>query len=426
MADKNLTVEVVKGILEDLLANKLPETVKAQFEPLKKEMEEFLKKGGQMTPPLNLGAAADAGTPDATGKEIATPFKGKFALGEQAIAVQKHAVHHVDDARLKEIIAKAPAGAAEGVGADGGFLVQQDVAADIYRRIYETGVLLKNTGIRRIPISANSNGLDIPGVDETSRADGSRWGGVQIYRAGEAVAGTPKRPKYRMIQLRLKKMLGFSYVTDELLQDSAALSTLLQEAFAEEFGYKMDSEIAFGTGADGMLGFMNSPSLLTVAKESGQKAATVVTENLLNMWASMWHRSWGNATWYISQSLIPQLGQLNLKVGTGGVPVYLPFGTGGIANPLGATLLGRPVQILEQAKVLGTVGDIMLADLSQYVMIEKGGIRGDISMHLKFDTAEMAFRWILRNDGQPLWHKTLTLADGSTTVSPFVALATRA
>jgi HK97 family phage major capsid protein len=387
-------------------------------------MTEFLKAGGKGGAPVNFGAEADAGAP--TGKSSAEdkPFK---SVGDFATAVARSEINKSVDSRLKEVVAKAPLGAAEAVGADGGFLVQQDIASEIFMRIFETGVLLKDTGIKRVPITTTANGLDLPAIDETSRVDGSRYGGIQIFRAAEAGTGTPKRPKYRLIQLRLKKMLGFSYVTEELLQDANALGTILQQAFSEEFGYKMDQEIFNGTGADGMLGVMKSPALITVAKESGQAAKTIVTENLLNMWSRIFGRSWPNVNWFINQDTLPQLGQLSIKVGTGGIPVYMPAGGfGGLSEKPYGTLFGRPVKPLEQAPTLGTTGDITALDLSQYVMIEKGGIKGDVSMHLKFDTDELAFRWILRNDGAPLWNAPLTPASGSAnTLSPFVALATR-
>jgi HK97 family phage major capsid protein len=423
MGKDNLTVDSVKGLLEDLMANRLPQTVAEQFVPLKSRMEEFLKAAGKpQGSAFNFGAESDAGTPGENGKDSAArPFK---SIGDFAVAVVNSERNKTADKRLEEVGSKAPLGSAEAVGADGGFLVQQDIASEIFRKIYDTGVLLKDTGIRRIPIGANSNGLDIPAIDESSRTEGSRWGGVQISRAGEAVGATPKRPKLRYIQLRLKKMVGFSYVTDELLNDAQAVGALLQEAFAEEFGYKMDQEIFSGKGADGMLGVMKSPALVTVPAEAGQKAQTIVTENILNLWSRVWGRSWPSVQWYVNQDCLPQLGQLSLKVGTGGMPVYMPAG-GLSAQPYG-TLFGRPVKPLEQASTLGTTGDITALDLSQYVMIEKGGIRGDVSMHLKFDTAELAFRWMLRNDGQPLWNAPLTPASGSAnTLSPFVALASR-
>jgi HK97 family phage major capsid protein len=428
MAKDNLTMETVKGILEDLMANRLPETVAKQFEPLKKQMGEFLKAGGKGGAPLNLGAGEDA---DNTGDNGAyaksaqpRPFKG---LGDFARAVAAADSGRVDRG-LGEIATKAPLGATEGVGADGGFLVQQDIAGEIFTRINSTGILLNGTGIKRLPISANSNGLSIPAIDEISRADGSRMGGVQVFRQAEGMTGTVKRPKYRMIDLKLKKMLGFSYVTEELLQDASALGQFLQMSFAEEFGFKMDQEIFAGNGAEQMLGVTskNNKSLIVVGKEGSQTTGTIVSANILKMWARMFGRSWLNANWYINQDTIPQLSQMSITVGTGGIPVWMPAGGfGGLSTQPYSTLFGRPVRPLEQASTVGTQGDVSLLDLEQYVMIEKGGIQGAMSAHLKFDTDELAFRWTLRNDGAPLWSSALTPNQGSNTLSPFVVLATR-
>ncbi len=188
MAKDSMTMETVKGILEDLMANRLPETVARQFEPLKNQMAEFLKSGGKAVAPPNFGAEADAGKPGESERSAPAPFK---SVGEFATAVAKSEINKSVDKRLTEIATKAPLGAAEGVGADGGFLVQQDVATEIFARIYDTGQLLNGTGIRRVPISANSNGLEIPAIDETSRVDGSRWGGVQVFRQAEGSAPSP-------------------------------------------------------------------------------------------------------------------------------------------------------------------------------------------------------------------------------------------
>jgi hypothetical protein len=49
----------------------------------------------------------------------------------------------------------------------------------------------------------------------------------------------------------------------------------------------------------------------------------------------------------------------------------------------------------------------------------------DTSIHVAFLTGEQAFRWQLRHDGQPFWKKPLTPKNGTNTLSPFVALATR-
>jgi len=73
---------------------------------------------------------------------------------------------------------------------------------------------------------------------------------------------------------------------------------------------------------------------------------------------------------------------------------------------------------------MGTVGDIVLASLSNYQAIQKGGIEAASSIHVQLLTDETVFRFVYRVDGAPTWGAALTPFKGSNTQSPFVALAT--
>lgn len=103
--------------------------------------------------------------------------------------------------------------------------------------------------------------------------------------------------------------------------------------------------------------------------------------------------------------------------------MYVP--AGGLSEKPYGTLFGRPVIPLEQCSAAGDVGDIILADISQYLLIDKGGIKAASSVHVRFLYDENVFRFIYRVDGQPIWNKPLTPFKGSATVSPFVTLAKR-
>ena len=195
------------------------------------------------------------------------------------------------------------------------------------------------------------------------------------------------------------------------------------QGFAEEFGFKVDDAILNGNGAGQPLGILNSDSLVVVSKESGQTAGTIVVENIVKMWSRCWGRSRQNAAWFINQEIEPQLYTLRLMTGDNGVPVYMP--ANGLADKPYSTLFGRPVIPLEQCSALGTKGDIILADLSQYLLIDKGGISAASSIHVRFLYDESVFRFIYRVDGQPVWNKPLQPYKGSGTLSPFVALADR-
>jgi len=141
------------------------------------------------------------------------------------------------------------------------------------------------------------------------------------------------------------------------------------------------------------------------------------------MWARLHPRSWANARWFINVDCLPQLQNLSQTVGVGGVPVFLP--PGGIsASPYG-TLYGRPVQPIEYCATLGTVGDIVLADMKGYATGTAGGVGQAVSMHLRFDYMQSAFRFNWAVDGQPWLASAITPFKGSNTQSHFVTLATR-
>ena len=229
-------------------------------------------------------------------------------LGELLMAVYRSAAPGGKmDARLST---RAASGLNESNPTDGGFLVQQDFVKELLKRTYETGILASK--VRRIPISTNANGLKINSVDEESRANGSRWGGVQTYWQNEADQISSSKPKFRQMELSLKKLTGLCYATDELLQDAAALESVVKEAFAEEFGFKIDDAILSGGGAGQPLGILNSQALVTVSKETS-KTDIIKVENLVKMWNRLWSRSRANAVWFINQELEPYL--YTLKIG---------------------------------------------------------------------------------------------------------------
>jgi HK97 family phage major capsid protein len=87
-------------------------------------------------------------------------------------------------------------------------------------------------------------------------------------------------------------------------------------------------------------------------------------------------------------------------------------------------LFGTPIVAVEQCSALGTVGDIVLADLGQYLLIDRPPQVAS-SMHVRFVYDEMAFRFTYRVNGQPAWKSALTPYKGSNSLSPFVTLETR-
>lgn len=354
--------------------------------------------------------------------------EAKYSFGEflqdvaYATRTQMRSVPRRLEMHQKRNVQAAASGLNEGLPAEGGFLVGTDFIGGLIQRVYDNAAIAGRC--QKVTISGASNSMKMNGVNETSRAAGSRYGGVLGYWIAEAGSPTASKPAFRQIELMLKKLGVLAYVTDELIADAAALESIVSACVVGELDFMLQDSIINGNGAGKPLGILSSPCLVTVTKETGQEADTVVFQNISKMWARMWAPSRGNSVWLINQELEPQLDQLALPVGTGGVPAYMP--PGGLADSPYGRLKGRPVIPIEQAAAIGDAGDIILADFSQYLLADKGGVQAASSMHVNFATDEMVYRFIYRVDGQPTWNSALTPFKGtSSTLSPFVTLGAR-
>lgn len=342
--------------------------------------------------------------------------EGGYNLGK---AIGHKAVGSLANAALKS--AKAPLGLNTGVDSAGGFLVGRDQDLSIMERVYDTGQLLQRIDVTGI--SGGSNSMSFNAEDETSRANGSRRGGIQAYWMDEAGTYIASRPKFRKQNLILKKVGALVYATDEQLADTTALESYIQRNLPEELRFVIEDALINGTGGGTPLGILNSGALVSISKETGQAAATIVANNIVKMWARRWTRAM-DYLWLINQDVLPQLTLMNVGIGTAGQLVYMP--PGGLSGAPYGTLYGRPVVEVEYCQTLGTLGDIMLVSPSQYQGIDKGGIQTASSIHVAFLTGEQVFRFMYRFDGEPKWNAALTPKNGSNTTSPFVALAARA
>jgi HK97 family phage major capsid protein len=145
------------------------------------------------------------------------------------------------------------------------------------------------------------------------------------------------------------------------------------------------------------------------------------------MWRRMWAPSMGNAVWFVNQDTLTQLSTLTIPIGTAGslANLFSLPGTVTQGSPYGS-MLNRPVIPIEQAATVGDEGDVIFADLGQYIIGEKGGLKAATSIHVAFVTDQTAFRFVYRCNGEPIWHSPLTPYKGSDTISPYVTIAARA
>lgn len=310
-------------------------------------------------------------------------------------------------------------GAGVAIDSDGGFLVQTDFASEILSKMHDVGDLLGR--VRRFPLEANANGIKLPMVDESSRVDGSRMGGIRGYWVEEGEAPTASKPTFATLNLELHKVAALGYASEELLAHVPAMTVFFVDGFAEELRFKVEDAIFEGDGAGKPQGFTNANCVISIAKENGQAANTVLHDNLKKMWARGWARSRSNMIWLINQDVEPALDDLAKIIGTAGIePNWVTYSPAGVLQ-----IKGRPVVQSEYCSTLGTVDDIVLVALDQYFFVDRGGVQQAQSMHVRFTTDEMTFRATYRVDGGMSWKEALTPFKGTNTQSPVVTLATR-
>lgn len=352
--------------------------------------------------PQTKGGYADVVEDEADRALKANPF----TVREFFTAVKNAALYpSQEDIKLKAYKAN---GLNEAVPAEGGYLVPPQFAAGIQQAMWGVGSVLSKFN----PINVSGNSLTINAIDETSRADGSRFGGVQGYWLAEAAQKTGSKPKFRQIELKLKKVAALCYATDELLQDAVALESWIVNNVPQELRFKVEAAIINGDGVGKPTGIIQSGALVSATRTD---ASEIDAYDIGRMWSRRLP-GYNDYVWFVNPSAFPQL--LNLSIGT--MPVYASSISD--AAPSGL-LLGRPVIETEYNPYLGTVGDILLASPSAYALITKGGVESASSIHVKFDYDETAFRFVYRVAGAPIFNTAVTAYDGTGSFSPYVALA---
>ncbi len=303
----------------------------------------------------------------------------------------------------------------------GGYLVPEEYRNTLLQLALEKSDIMARCTM--IPMATNS--INIPIINGFDHSGGLVHGGVQFLWVDEEADFTAKPIKFARVHLMLKKVAGLIYMSDEIMEDSPiSMAPLVQGAFSDALVWTLEDVVINGTGAGKPLGILNAPCKISVAKETGQAAATLVTENVVKMYARMWN--YKNAVWMASRSIIPQLFTMSLAVGTGGVPVYLP--ANGLSGSPYSTLFGLPIIFSEHCRALGTEGDIYLVDFSQYLIGQKSAnpVKTASSIHVQFLTEQTCYRMSMRLDGQSWWSSALTPHYSTNTVSPIVTLAARA
>jgi HK97 family phage major capsid protein len=356
---------------------------------------------------------------------------GENGFGTFAGAVFRQATAGVSDPRLTLMAAAGDPTQRSGIASDGGFLIPSMFSKQIWDGVSAADgsgdTIISSCDQMILPFGVSS--VEIPAIVNTTRANGGRNGGLQGFWKDELTQMTATKAEVRMVELRPHDLYVFAFISDDLLKNDSLMEQWIVNKAPEEIRFKMANAIISGTGGAQPTGIRGHAGTIDQAKTDGQIADTITATNIRKMWSRVLAASRFRGRWYSDLSTEEQVAQFTQAVGTGGVPLMTP--DGGLSVSPFTTLLGRPIVASEFAYELGDSGDLFFADFSNYMLVLRGGIESAVSMHLKFDFNQTAFRFIFGVDGQPMADSPITpFTPGGTTktstLSSFVTLAERA
>lgn len=302
---------------------------------------------------------------------------------------------------------------------DGGYLIPEILRAELLRVALEKAIVRSRA--RVIPMDSLT--VPFPTVDSTSNVS-SVFGGVVGYWTEEGATLTESQPRFGRVELRANKLVLYTEVPNELIQDARpSMDAFINDIFPEAIAWFEDVAFFVGGGVGEPLGFINAPASISVTRSTTVAGNNVEWVDIVNMYSRMLPQSLDRAVWICSPDVLPSL--LTMTVASGTNAVLLGgggFASGSVRPPM--TILGLPLIVSEKARAVGTAGDLNLVDFGFYLLGDRQAMSAKQSEEFKFANDVTAFRVIERVDGRPWLASAITPQNGSSnTLSPFVKLA---
>ncbi len=306
----------------------------------------------------------------------------------------------------------------ENTGSTGGFMVPVEFRPELLRLIIEDQVVRPRATV--VPMATDQ--LWWPKIVDTSHVSGIHGGmkGTPTAEAGTLGTGDPVFGQLRLIPT---KYTNYIPISNELLMDSPiSIAPLIGMLGREAVGFSEDYDALFGAGPNTLLGVMKSGSLQSVVRTS---SGQILWDDIRNMYGTMFPSSYKRAVWVCSPSALMQIMNMSIAVGTGGNGVFIANIPGQTAaDNVPMRILGQPLIVSEKMSAVGTVGDLIFADFSYYIIGDRMDLTIDASEHYLFGTDQTAFRLAERLAGAPWIDSALTAKNGSDILTAFVALST--
>jgi HK97 family phage major capsid protein len=299
-------------------------------------------------------------------------------------------------------------------GTTGGYLVPTEFYDRLMQLVVESSLVRPRATI--VPMAHRE--MDIPALDVVtapSAGDTAFLGGVVVRWSEEASTINQTEPILKQIKLTNYELTGYSKVSNSLMADSAVgLDALLMQIFSRAIAWYEDYAFLRGNGVGKPLGILNWAGLISVARSGASQVALADVAGMYGRLLPGGTRQ--SVLWGVHPTVL-----VKLLTMTGGD--NLIFLGNDVTGKPRWQILGHDVRVSEKLPALNTAGDILLLDLQHYLIGDRQQIEIAYSEHIAFLTNQSVWRFVSRVAGQPWLRDKVTLADGSNTLSPFVALA---
>ncbi len=294
-----------------------------------------------------------------------------------------------------------------GDGPSGGFMVPKQFRGELLS--VDQAAAAVRPRARVIPAGTPPDAeISMPALDQSSAQN--MYGGVEVAWIAEGGTKPPTDAKLREVRLAPKEVAATVVLTDKLLRNWQAAGAILSELLRKAMGAAEDAGFINGSGVGRPLGFLGSGALITVNRAG---ANTIAYEDVVAMEASL--LAGAQPVWLTTRRAV---GELRMMEDTEG---HLIWTSGNAVEGRPPTLLGYPVLVVPRMPALGTLGDLVLVDLSYYLIKDGSGPFIASSEHVHFATNKTVIKAFWNVDGAP-WLNTPIVQENGDTQSPFVAL----
>lgn len=291
-------------------------------------------------------------------------------------------------------------------GTSGGIAVP-DVYNPMLRQIEPSAAIVRPRATIFPAGSTPDAELTMPALNQGSSAN--MYGGVAVAWTAEGGTKPETNAKLREVTWRAHEVAGHIVVTDKLLRNWSAATQFLDKQLRGALLAAEDVAFLTGNGNGKPQGILGAACTVAVNRTT---ASTVKYADLVAMEANLNEDS--PAVWVVAKRAIPKL---RLMEDTAGQLIWQDNArTGGVP-----TLLGREVVTSFRSPALGSKGDVMLCDLSQYCIKEGAGLQIAASPHVYWTQNKTVIKAFMTVDGAPWLDGKLRQEDGQD-YSPFVVL----